>query len=273
MRAPNILLMSVLIATPSLLAAGQDQTSTVPTAMPGMTAQHAAVQGINAEDGDPKPCKRGDNTAQDAPHDFADKPGPQPTDKEPQPPIGRLAAGIPAVPGPNPPKVIFPPGKPEPLTLSDIYWEDLFIEIGLYNRFAEEAEMAGKHAEAASWRTAHQRNAGLNDSEGEILQEIAHDCNCAIKEQDAKTKAEGEKFRAQVVPGATVTVSVEFYQLFEGRKTIIRDHVEQLRVALGDTSFKKLKAYAFSLFPPPKSVATPKPPSTATTATQPKENR
>jgi hypothetical protein len=234
MRAPNVLLVSVLITTLSLLAAGQDQTSTAPT----------VVQGINAEDGDPKPCKRGDN-AQDAPHDSADKPAPQTTAKRPQPPGGRLAAGIPAVPGPNPPKVIFPPGKPEPITLRDIYWENLFIDIGFYNRFAEEAEKAGKHAEGASWRTAHQRNAGLNDAEGEILQEIAHDRNCAVREQDAKLRADGEKFRAQLVPGATVTVSTEFYQLFEGRKTIIRDHVEQLRVALGESSFKQLETYVF----------------------------
>lgn len=262
MLAPNILLVSVLIATPSLLAAGQDETSNAPT----------VVQGINAEDGDPKPCKRGDNTAQDAPHDSADKPA-QTTAKTPQPAIGHLAATVPAVPGPNSPKVIFPPGKPEPITLSDTYWEDLFIMIGFYNRFAEEAETAGKHAEAASWRTAHQQNVGLNDAEGEILQEIAHDCNCAIKEQDLKLRADGERFRAQLVPGATVTVSTEFYQLFEGRKAIIRNHVEQLRVALGNTSFKKLETYVLSMYPAPKSVAMPKTPSTATTATQPKENR
>jgi hypothetical protein len=263
MRAPNILLVSVLIATPSLLAAGQEQTSTAPT----------VVQGINAEDGDPKPCKRGDNTAQDAPHDPADKPAPQTTAKRPQPPIGRLAAGVPAVPGPNPPKVIFPPGKPEPITLSDMYWEDLFIMIGFYNRFAEDADKASNHAEAVGWRTSYQHMIKLNDAEGEILQEIAHDCNCAVKELDGKMNAMNAKFHAQIVPGATVTVPVDFYQMFEERKKTIRDHVEQLRVALGDTSFKKLETYVLSMYPAPKSVATLKTPSTTTTATQPKENR
>jgi hypothetical protein len=261
MRAPSILLV-VLIATSPLLAAGQDGTGAAPT----------VVQGINAEDGDPKPCKRGDNNAQDAPHDSLDQPATQATAKSPQPP-GAMGALTQAVPASNPPKVIFAPGKPEPITLSDMYWENLFVEIGFYNRFAEDAEKAGKHAEGASWRTAHQRNAGLNDAEGEILQEIAHDCNCAVKEQDAKTKVEGEKFRAQIVPGGTVTVPTEFYELFEGRKTIIRDHVEQLRVALGETSFKKLETYALSMFPAPKDVANPKAVSTTPTATQPKENR
>src|SRR5579864_352806 len=263
MRAPNILLVSVLIATPSLLAAGQDQTNAAPT----------AVQGINAEDGDPKPCKRGDNTTQDATHDSADEPTLQTTAKSLQPSIGRLAVGVPAVPGPNPPKVISPPSKPEPITLSDIYWEDLFIMIGFYNRFAEEAEKAGKHAEGEGWRMSYQRMIKLNDAEGEILQEIAHDCNCAVKEQDAKLKAEGERFRAQLVPGATVTVPVEFYQLFEGRKTIIRDHVEQLRVALGETSFKKLETYVLSMFPAPKDVGNTKADSTWPTAKEEKKGR
>lgn len=272
MRASNILLVSVLIATPSLLSAGQGQTSTAPTVMPGMAGQHTVTQGINAEDGDPKPCKRGDNNGQDASSNSADKPGFSATAQSPQPPaaIGALTR---AVPGHNPPKVILPPGEPEPITLSDIYWEDLFIMIGFYNRFAEDADKAGNHAEAAGWRTSYQHMIKLNDAEGEILQEIAHDCNCAVKEQDAKTKVEAEKFRAQIVPGATVTVPTEFYQLFEGRKMIIRDHVEQLRVALGDTSFKKLETYVLSMYPAPKIVATPTQPSTTATATQPKENR
>src|SRR5215813_4635893 len=96
-----------------------------------------------------------------------------------------------------------------------------------------------ERTEAALWRTHDQRAAGLNDAEGEILQEIAHDCNCAVKELDAKMNALAEKFRAQIVPGATVTVSTDFYQMFEDRKTIVLDHVERLRVALGGTSFNK----------------------------------
>ena len=134
--------------------------------------------------------------------------------------------------------------------------------IGSYNLWAEQAEKAGKHAEAAGWRTAHQRNAGLNDAEGEVLQEIAHDCNCAVNELDTKMSADAEKFRTQIVPGATVTVPVEFYQMSEDRKKIVVDHVEQLRVALGDTSFKKLEAYVLSMYPAPKSKAESAPPST-----------
>jgi hypothetical protein len=74
--------------------------------------------------------------------------------------------------------------------------------------------------------------------------------------------AAAEKFRAQIVPGATVTIPADFYQMFEDRKTVIRDHVEHLRLALGDSSIKKLETYAISLFPAPGSVAKPAAPST-----------
>jgi hypothetical protein len=254
MRAPKVLFVFVLIASLSLVAAGQDQTN---------TAQNGpeVVAGINAQDGDPKPCHPGERIAADAVDDSTKHPGPQAPGKKQNPPISRMQPGIPAV-GVNPPTVIFPPDKPEPISLRDIYWEDLFVMIGFYNRWAEQADKAEKHAEAEGWRTSHQQTVGLNDAEGEILQEIAHDCNCAVKELDAKLKADGEKFRAQLIPGATVAVPTDFYQLFEDRKTIIRDHVEQLRLALGDSSFSKLETYAFSLFPAPGSVAKPAPTST-----------
>ncbi len=263
MRALRIYLVSVLIAALTLLAAGQDQTTKAPT----------MVQGINAVDADPKPCNRGGHNAADAVRDSANKPDLEASGKSPQPlGYGPPQLGIPAVPV-NPPTVIFPPGEPEPITLRDIYWRDLFIMIGLYNFYAEQADKAGKHAEAASLRTSYQRMAGLNDAEGEILQEIAHDCNCAVKEVDAKMKAEAEKFRAQIAPGATVTASTDFYQLFEERKTTIRDHVVQLRVALGGTSFKKLETYVLSMFPAPKDEAKPKPASTTATGKSQQEAR
>jgi hypothetical protein len=231
--------------TVSLLAAGQDQTSKAPT----------VVQGINAKYADPKPCSNGWHATLDAAGNPVD--GIEATSNRPLQPAG-MSAGIPAVPV-NPPTVIFPPGEPEPLTLRDVYWEHLFIMIGFYNFYAEKADKAGKHAEAVSWRRSEQRNAGLSDAEGEILQEIAHDCNCAVNELDAKMSAESKKFRAQLVPGATVTMSTEFYQMFEERKTTVRDHVVQLRVALGDSSFKKLEKYVLSMYPAPKDKATPKP--------------
>ena len=249
MRTPQVLLASVLITTLSLPATGQDETSTAPT----------VVQWVNAKYADPKPCSNGWHIVLDAVGNPVNSPGAEAT-KTPHPPT-RMSAGIPAVPV-NPPTWIFPPSRPEPISLRYVYFETFFYEIGIYNRWAEQAEKAGKHAEAAAWRTSQQRTAGLNDAEGEVLQEIAHDCNCAVNELDTKMSADAEKFRAQIVPGATVTVPVEFYQMSEDRKKIVVDHVEQLRVALGDTSFKKLETYVLSMYPAPESKAKPAPPST-----------
>lgn len=250
MRAPNILLISVLIATPLLLAASQDQTSAAPT----------AVQAVNVKYADPNPCSNGWHTTRDALGNPVNGPGAEATGKRPQLPPSRIGALSQTVPV-NPPTLIFPPSRPEPMKLRYVYFETFFYEIGIYNRWAEQAEKAGKHAEAAAWRTSHQRMAGLNDAEGEVLQEIAHDCNCAVNELDAKMNADADKLRAQIVPGATVTVPVEFYQMSEDRKKIVIDHVEQLRVALGDTSFKKLETYVLSMYPAPESKAKPAPPS------------
>ncbi|MGB9119919.1 MAG: hypothetical protein WCE73_04810, partial [Candidatus Angelobacter sp.] len=193
--------MSILITTHSLLAAGQDQTSAAPT----------AVQAVNAKYADPKPCSNGWHTILDAVGNPVNNPGTEATGKRPQlagygPPTGV----IPAVPV-NPPTVILPPSQPEPMSLRYVYFETFFYMIGANNLWAEQAEKTGRHTEAAAWRTSHQRTAGLNDAEGEVLQEIAHDCNCAVNELDAKISAQAEKFSTQIVPGATVTVPVEFY--------------------------------------------------------------
>jgi hypothetical protein len=263
MRAPNILLVSVLIATPSLLAAGQNQTSTAPT----------VVQAVNAKYADPKPCSNGWHAIVDAVGNPLNGPSQDATGKRPLFPPSGISRGIPAVPVDPNPTIILPPSQPEPMSLRYVYFETSFYTIGIYNRWAEQAEKAGKHEEAAGWRTAYQRDTGLNDAEGEVLQEIAHDCNCAVNELDGKMNAKAEKFRTQIVPGATVTVPVEFYQMSEDRKKIVIDHVEQLKAALGDTSFKKLETYVLSMFPAPKRAAIPKTPSTTTTATQPKENQ
>lgn len=251
MRAPKVLLVSILITTLSLLAVGQDQTSAAPT----------VVQRVNAKYADPKLCSNGWHTTLDAVGNPVNSPGPEATGKRAQLPPSRIGALSPTVPV-NPPTVILPPLQPEPMSLRYVYFETFFYMIGAYNLWAEQAEKAGKHAEAADWRVSHQRTAGLNDAEGEILQEIAHDCNCVVNELDAKMNASAEKFRAQIVPGATVTVPAEFNQMFEERKKIVIDHVEQLRVALGDSSFKKLETYVLSMYPAPKSVAKPAPPST-----------
>jgi hypothetical protein len=224
------------------------------------------VQGVNAKYADPKPCSNGWHTTLDAVGNPVNSTGVGATGKPPQPAgYGSLLGGIPAVPV-NPPTLILPPSQPEPMSLRYVYFETFFYMIGTYNLWAEQAEKAGKHAEAADWRVSHQKTAGLNDAEGEVMQEIAHDCTCAVNELDAKMNELADKFRAQIAPGAIVTVPAEFNQMFEERKKVVIDHVVQLRVALGDTSFKKLETYVLSMYSAPGNEAKPKPPSTTPTA-------
>jgi hypothetical protein len=184
MRQPKVLLASVLITTLSLLAAGQDQTSTAPT----------VVQGINAKYADPKPCSNGWHATLDAVGNPVNSSGVKANTKTPHPSAG-ISGGIRAVPI-NPPTLILPPSQPEPMKLRYVYFETFFYMIGAYNLRAEQAEKSGKLEEAALLRTNYQKQVGLTDAEDEVLQEIAHDCNCTVNELDDKMNAVSEKFRA-----------------------------------------------------------------------------
>jgi len=125
-------------------------------------------------------------------------------------------------------------------------FELLFNNISVLNKVADKDDKAGDHASAASWRTHDQEAAGLNDAEGQLLQEIVLDCLRALKEQDAKIRTSAEKFRAQLRPGAPILIPPELVQMDEVRKKIMSDHIERLREALGDTSFNKLDTYVRS---------------------------
>jgi hypothetical protein len=70
MRAPKVCLVSVLITTLTLVAAGHGQT----------TNTQFGTAGINAIDADPKPCNSVGRTSPDT-EDSANHPGPKPHGK------------------------------------------------------------------------------------------------------------------------------------------------------------------------------------------------
>jgi hypothetical protein len=261
MRAPSLFIVCFVTTFSTLPAVGQDQTNKAPD----------VVQWVNAKTADPKPCGNGWHAVVDAVGNPVNTPSPAAATKALPPTALGPQRGISAVPMDPNPTIILPPSQPEPMDLRYVHFETSFYMIGIYNRWAEQAAKAGKHEEAVGWRTAYQRNVGLNDAEGEVLQEIAHDCNCAVNELDERMSAEAEKSRAQVAPGAIVTPSANFYQMFEDRKRIVIDHVEQLRLGLGDSSFKKLEAYILATNPAPANVA--KPTSAASTTPAAKEQK
>ncbi|HZI55509.1 MAG TPA: hypothetical protein VFF39_01975 [Verrucomicrobiae bacterium] len=255
MRAPQVYIASVLITIFILLAAGHAQTSKAQT----------GPEATNSQDANPKPSNAGRDTATGAVPDSANNPGQPASGKmagQPSPAVQRATPAIPATDDQNSP-LLTAPIQSQAEVPQSAFFEFLFNNVSALSKVADSDDKAGKHTEAALWRTHDQRAAGLNDAEGKILQEIAHDCLRALKEQDAKMQASAEKFRAHLAPGAPIQIPPELVQMFEDRKAIVRDHIETLREALGNTSFSKLDSYVHSSFH--AQVIESKPTSTSTT--------
>lgn len=252
MRAPKVYRVLVLITICTLLAAGRTQTN---NARP---AQEAG----NGQDSNPKPSVPETRTAPKQAPGSANNSGQTMPDR----PMGGGQKGTPI----NPPAL----GQSSPLDTKaspaakasiprEVLFEFLFNNMSSLNRVADHDDSAGKHSMAAQWRTHDQRGAGLNDAEGQIMQEIALDCVTALKDQDVKIRAFLKKDQAQNAAGVVGPTPVELVQMFENRKKIVSDHVEKLREALGDGSFKKLDTYVHAAFHaegvPPKPSSSPVP--------------
>jgi hypothetical protein len=179
--------MSVLITICTLLAAGYAQTSNTQT----------QTEAINSKDSSPTPSTSGERTATSAVPNSTNNPG----QAQPGNQIGALSPVQPATPA-NPPAAVLnsPLVAASPESQAGIpqsaLFELLFNNISVLNKVADNDDKAGDHISAASWRTHDQEAAGLNDAEGQILQEVVRDCLRALKEQDAKLQASAEKFRS-----------------------------------------------------------------------------
>lgn len=246
MRVPKVYLLAVLIIICALLAAGNAQTSAVQTGQ----------QAPNSQDASPRPSNSQGAAATGTLPNSAIIPGQSPSQGQRATPANPPAADQNLLQATAAP-------QSQAAVPQNAFFEFLFNNVSALNKIADNNDKAGKHTQAAMWRTHDQRAAGLNDAEGEILQEIARDCLRALKEQDAKIHAFLEKDRAQNASGVAIgPTPLELVQLFEDRKEIVSGHIEKLREALGDASFNKLDTYVHSSFQARVIVSKPAPPST-----------
>lgn len=260
MRTPKIYVVSVLITSFTLLSAGYAQTG---NARPGQETS-------NCQDAGPKPSNAGGDTATGTLPDTTNNPPPAWTMRS-MPRGQRVTPAFPATTDQNSPSTVVPESRaPIPQI---VFFELFFRHIANLNEIADHDDKVGDRIWAARWRTHDQRGAGLNDAEGQILQETALDCLRELKKQDAKFNAAAAKFRAHVTPGAPIQIPPELVQTGEDRKKIVNDHIEKLREALGDTSFNKLDTYVHSSFHAQVVEPKPAPPSTTATEKSRKENQ
>ncbi len=237
MRAPRVYVAPVLISIFILLSVGYAQTG---NARPGPEA-------INRQSSNPMPSNSGapgtlpnstNNPGQPAPGKISN--GPSPVQKRATP------ANAPASVQNSPLATAAP--QSQAAIPQHVLFQFLFDNISALDQAADSDDKAGNHQGAALWRTHDQRGAGLNDAEGQILQEIALDCLRQLKEKDEKIRVLAERDRAQMPPGTVIPASPEMIQTFEERKKVVSDHIERLREALGDASFNKLDTYVHSSF-------------------------
>jgi hypothetical protein len=100
-----------------------------------------------------------------------------------------------------------------------------------------------------NYRVMFQRNAHLSDEEARALNQIADDCLQKVKELDKRAREISAAYRAEnrsrnVAPGDPLPPPpAELSQLQQDRNNIILAAVEQIRIAFGDTEFKRFDEY------------------------------
>lgn len=241
MRVLKLYAVPALLSAATLISAGYAQTDNAPATPAAVTGQNAGPQPASVEQGvasstSPPDCpirvpltKEGD-IKMDAGQ--VTKPAG----------IGRL--GVRVEPRcPMPPIEFHPVVSPSEEIPEWVIYEVFFNNMFVLDQVADQDDKNGDHQGAALWRTHDQRAAGLNDAEGQIIKEVMLDCNRAVKAQDEKLRDALRKFRLRTGGDITAPVPPEMYQIHDERIAIIKAHIDQLRVALGQSSFQKLDTY------------------------------
>lgn len=129
----------------------------------------------------------------------------------------------------------------------DVIYGDLFLRVARFVHKAESAEKVGKSR--PNLRHLVRKQAGLTEEEGQLLEQIALQCERDVAVYDLKAKGIIERFRAtHPYRMSTKRTSVEappseLRSLWSQRASAILLGRERLRSALGEASFSTLDRY------------------------------
>jgi hypothetical protein len=140
------------------------------------------------------------------------------------------------------------PVKPAPNNVPEhvVYWH-LFHYHNFLMQKADEAERRGE--DSSFLRNFYQREAGLDDRQATMLDEIAVQCELDVKAVDAEAKVIVDQVRAkyansQLKPDETVPPPPpELLALQERRNNLILQARDQLHKALGESAFNDFQTY------------------------------
>jgi hypothetical protein len=138
-----------------------------------------------------------------------------------------------------------------------------FLHLANLDKLAAKKDARGE--DGSKWRTHTQRAAGLTETEGQVMKEVAFECNQAVSDVTAQMDALTADYKNQVAGGQRPTPPTEQRrQLAEKRIAIINAHIDRLRVMLGDESFQKVETYLKETFKAEVKVS-PTPPAQGAT--------
>jgi hypothetical protein len=119
----------------------------------------------------------------------------------------------------------------------------------MMNQQADKAELRGDMQAASSLRSFHKHEAGLNEEQARIFDEVAAECEREVHEQDRKAQVIIKRFRAQF-PGGRVPndeslppPSPELVQMQNERNAIILRARDRLRRAFGEEEFSRFRQF------------------------------
>ena len=135
----------------------------------------------------------------------------------------------------------------------------LFWHVAALQELADSREKTGNAKSAAGWRTHDQRLSGVDEAEGRILTTVAADCNQALKDQAARSKAAIAQIPANDLKARPLDESMRtiLAGLRSERDQIVQSHIDSLKSGLTESSFLKLDAYLTLLLESSNTRVTP----------------